>query len=193
MRRRAGCGVTARSCRCSPPARPCSETAPTRLALSGVWSSGPMAWWSATGWTPGTGSRTLRSRRSDASFVRSSTGSQERESGSSEQEAGRTSTWTGPAYSSGACSATSARTWNRSPRRRAPTRSGRRPRPRARLADRAAYEVDDLLRGRAGREDLGHAELLQLGDVLGRDRAADRDHHVVGALLLQQVHHTRHE
>src|SRR4051794_25774816 len=49
-------------------------------------------------------------------------------------------------------------------------------------ADCAAHERDDVLRGRAGCKDLGDAELLQLGDVVGRDRAADRDDHVVDVL-----------
>src|SRR3954470_14303753 len=42
-------------------------------------------------------------------------------------------------------------------------------------ADVLADEVHDRLRRCAGREDLGHAELLELGDVLVGDRAPDGD------------------
>src|SRR5437588_20433 len=59
---------------------------------------------------------------------------------------------------------------------------------RAGSADRAANEVDDLLGRGARGEDLGHAQLLELGYVLGRDRPAHGHHHVLGALLPEQVH-----
>src|SRR6266545_3373732 len=52
--------------------------------------------------------------------------------------------------------------------------------------DRPLDEPDDLVGGRAGREDLGDTELLQLRDVVGRDRAADRDDDVHGALGREQ-------
>src|SRR5207247_836007 len=57
----------------------------------------------------------------------------------------------------------------------------------------ALDEVDDVLRGSAGREDLGDAEALELGDVVGRDRAADGEKHVVDALLAQQLDDPRDE
>ena len=41
--------------------------------------------------------------------------------------------------------------------------------------------------GRARGEHLGDAELLELLDVVGRDRAPDRDDDVAGVLLAQQV------
>src|SRR3712207_9508492 len=44
-------------------------------------------------------------------------------------------------------------------------------------ADRRPDEVDDRLRRGAGREDLGDAELLELGDVLVGDRAARSEEH----------------
>src|SRR3954468_1488624 len=43
---------------------------------------------------------------------------------------------------------------------------------RGALGDGVADEVDDGLRRRPGREDLGDAEGLELGDVVGGDRAA---------------------
>src|SRR5947208_8941054 len=61
------------------------------------------------------------------------------------------------------------------------------------LGDGLADEVDYLLGGRAGREDLGHAELLQLRDVVVRDGAAYRHDHVLGALLLEQFADPRDE
>ena len=51
------------------------------------------------------------------------------------------------------------------------------------LGGAGADELDDLVGAGPGGEDLGDAELLQLGDVVGRDRAADRDQDVVDALL----------
>src|SRR4051794_11251988 len=54
-------------------------------------------------------------------------------------------------------------------------------------------EVDDGLRGGAGREDLGHAELLELRDVLVGDRASDGHEDVPGVLLLEEVDDLRHE
>ena len=45
--------------------------------------------------------------------------------------------------------------------------------------DGVADEVDDLLRRGARGEDLRHAELLELGDVVGRDGPADGDEDVV--------------
>src|SRR5436190_17224131 len=56
-----------------------------------------------------------------------------------------------------------------------------------------ANVVDDRLRRGAGGEHLGHAELLELGYVLGRDRAAHRDEHVLDSLLAQQLDHAWHE
>ena len=50
-----------------------------------------------------------------------------------------------------------------------------------------------VLGRRAGREHLGHAELLELGDVLRGDRAADRDDDVAGVLLAQQLDDARDE
>ena len=47
----------------------------------------------------------------------------------------------------------------------------------------AADEVDDRLCGSAGREHLRDAQALELGDVLGWDRAADGDHDVIDTLL----------
>src|SRR5258708_27933949 len=61
------------------------------------------------------------------------------------------------------------------------------------LGDRRADEVDDRLRRRARREDLGDAQLLELGDVLGRDGPADRHHHAVDSLRSQQLHNPRDE
>ena len=61
------------------------------------------------------------------------------------------------------------------------------------LGDGAADEVDDLVGRRAGREDLGNAQLLQLGDVVGGDRAADGDDHVVDALIGQHRDDLRHQ
>ena len=59
--------------------------------------------------------------------------------------------------------------------------------------DRPADEVDDALHGSAGREDLGNSQLLQLRDVVTRDRAADDEDHVLGVLLLEQLGDPRHE
>src|ERR1700730_7856805 len=61
------------------------------------------------------------------------------------------------------------------------------------LTHRAADEVYDRLCGRAGRKDLRHAQLLELGDVLGGDRPADSHEHIVDALLAQQSDDPRHE
>src|SRR5438093_9103727 len=47
------------------------------------------------------------------------------------------------------------------------------------LCGSLAYVIDDRLRRGAGGEHLGHTELLELGYVLGRDRAAHRDQHVL--------------
>src|SRR4051794_21247100 len=57
----------------------------------------------------------------------------------------------------------------------------------------AADELDDVLRRGTGAEDLGDAELLELGDVLGGDRAADDDQHFLGLLIAQQLDDPRHE
>src|ERR1700732_4996678 len=61
------------------------------------------------------------------------------------------------------------------------------------LRDRRADEVDDRLRRRARREDLCDAQLLELGDVLGWDRPADRHDHVVDSLCPQELHDPRDE
>src|SRR4051794_31629223 len=53
--------------------------------------------------------------------------------------------------------------------------------------DRALDVVDDGLGRRTGREDLGDPELLELGDVLGRDGAPDGDDDVARVLLAQQL------
>src|SRR4051812_45117987 len=67
-------------------------------------------------------------------------------------------------------------------------------RARARLGcDGALDVVDDRLGRRAGRERLGVPELLELGDVLGRDRAPDGDDDVARVLLAQQLDDLRHE
>ena len=60
-------------------------------------------------------------------------------------------------------------------------------------ADVVLDEVDDRLRRRARREDLGDAELLELRDVLVGDRPADHDDDVAGVLLVEQLDHLRHE
>src|SRR5262245_48479599 len=60
-------------------------------------------------------------------------------------------------------------------------------------ADVLADEADDVLRGRARREDLLHAHRLERGDVLGRDDPAAEDRHVVGALVVQQLEHALEE
>src|SRR6478735_6559962 len=59
--------------------------------------------------------------------------------------------------------------------------------------DGALDEVDDGLRGRAGREDLGHTELLELRDVLVGDRPPDGHDDVTGILLAQQLDDLRDE
>src|SRR4051794_26540147 len=59
--------------------------------------------------------------------------------------------------------------------------------------DGAPDELDDVLRRRAGREDLGDAELLELRDVLAGDRPADGHHDVLYPLLAQQLHDARDE
>src|SRR3954451_14467494 len=59
--------------------------------------------------------------------------------------------------------------------------------------DGALDVVDDRLGRRAGGEDLGHPELLELGDVLGRDRASHGDDDVARVLLAQQLDDLGHE
>src|SRR5215471_4491765 len=59
--------------------------------------------------------------------------------------------------------------------------------------DSAFQEIDDLGRRRAGPEDAGDAELAQALGVLVRNRAADDDHHVLGAVLAQELEDARHE
>src|SRR5262245_378760 len=54
-------------------------------------------------------------------------------------------------------------------------------------------EVDDLGRRGAGREDLRDALAPELGGVLVRNRAADDDEHVFGAVLLQDRQDLRDE
>src|SRR4051812_33988279 len=57
----------------------------------------------------------------------------------------------------------------------------------------AADEIDDVLCRGARREDLRHAELLELGDVVGRDRSSDGDDDVVDALLAQELDDAGHQ
>src|SRR4051794_490398 len=59
--------------------------------------------------------------------------------------------------------------------------------------DGALDVVDDRLGRRAGREDLGDPELLELRDVLGRDGAPDGDDDIARVLLAQELDHLRHE
>src|SRR5579884_2305561 len=59
--------------------------------------------------------------------------------------------------------------------------------------DRAPDELDRILRRGPGREHLGDAELLELLDVVGGDRAANREHHIVHPLLTQQLEDPRHQ
>jgi HD-GYP domain-containing protein (c-di-GMP phosphodiesterase class II) len=54
-------------------------------------------------------------------------------------------------------------------------------------SDRPLDEVDDVRGGTSGGEDLGYAKLFQFRNVVRRDRAADRDDHVLGALLPEQL------
>src|SRR2546422_8920942 len=61
------------------------------------------------------------------------------------------------------------------------------------LGGRLADELDDRLRRGPGSNHLGHAELLELRYVLRGDRAPDGDHHIVDALLVQQLDHARDE
>src|SRR3954453_1213600 len=56
-----------------------------------------------------------------------------------------------------------------------------------------AHPVDDLRRRRAGGEDPGHAQLLQLRDVLVGDDAAAEDDDVVDAALTQQLGQPREQ
>ncbi len=51
----------------------------------------------------------------------------------------------------------------------------------------AAQEVDDLARGRARPEDLGHAGRLELVGIVLRDRPAHDDEDVLGAVRAQAV------
>src|SRR5581483_8334248 len=53
--------------------------------------------------------------------------------------------------------------------------------------DRTAQKVDDLLGRGPGTEYLGHAELLELRHIVGRDRAAEHDQHVIDTLLGEQL------
>src|SRR3954451_5264483 len=64
---------------------------------------------------------------------------------------------------------------------------------RCALRHRAADELDDVLGRRARREDLRDAQGLQLGDVVGGDRAADGEDDVVDALLAEQLDDAGHE
>ena len=65
--------------------------------------------------------------------------------------------------------------------------AGGRDRPhRPRLSGYGALDVvHDLLDRRAGGEHLGHAELLELGNVVAGDGAAHHQDHVLGVLLLE--------
>src|SRR6266513_4435621 len=56
-----------------------------------------------------------------------------------------------------------------------------------------SQEVDDVARRGAGSEDLGDALLLELVSVRCRNRAAEDDEHVLGAVLLPAVEDARHE
>src|SRR5439155_24534079 len=56
-----------------------------------------------------------------------------------------------------------------------------------------ADEIDDRLRRSPGREDLRHAESLELGDVIGRDRPADRHDDIVDPLRAEQLDDARDE
>src|SRR5581483_4983459 len=60
-------------------------------------------------------------------------------------------------------------------------------------ADVLADEADDVLRRRAGREQLLDAHGLQRRDVLGRDDAAAEHRDVVGPLLPEQLEHALEE
>src|SRR6266545_3315572 len=55
------------------------------------------------------------------------------------------------------------------------------------LVQRGLYQADDVLRRRAGQEHLGHAEVLQDRDVLGRNDPAPEDLDRAHALLPQQL------
>src|SRR3954452_5994075 len=77
--------------------------------------------------------------------------------------------------------------------RGSPARRSAAPSARSTPAYRVLDEVDDRLRRGARREHLGHAELLELRDVVGRDRAADGQQHVVGALLAEELDDPRHQ
>ena len=59
--------------------------------------------------------------------------------------------------------------------------------------DAGLQELDDRTSRRARREHLGDALLLQLAHVVVRDRPADDDEHVLGALIAQQRKDARHE
>src|SRR2546421_5217869 len=61
------------------------------------------------------------------------------------------------------------------------------------LRGRLTDVIHDRLRRGAGGEHLGHAEPLELRNVLGRDRAADRDEHVLDPLFAQQLDYAWHE
>src|SRR3954454_11714605 len=80
-------------------------------------------------------------------------------------------------------------------RRGAWVRRGARAAPSARSTPpyRVLDEVDDRLRRGARREHLRHTELLELRDVVGRDRAAHGQQHVVDALLAQELDDARHQ
>src|SRR5258708_31086298 len=52
-------------------------------------------------------------------------------------------------------------------------------------------EVDDVLRGSAGKEDFGDAGLFEGGDVGFGDDAADEDGDVVHALVVEELHQLR--
>jgi hypothetical protein len=60
-------------------------------------------------------------------------------------------------------------------------------------SDRPLDEVDDVRGGTSGGEHLGHAKLFQLRNVVRRNRAADRDDHIVGALLPEQLDDLRNK
>src|SRR3954452_23142799 len=77
--------------------------------------------------------------------------------------------------------------------RGSPARRSAAPSARSTPAYRVLDEVDDRLRRGARREHLGHAELLELRDVVGRDRAADGQQDVVDALLAQELDDPRHQ
>src|SRR5208282_117979 len=56
-----------------------------------------------------------------------------------------------------------------------------------------ANKLHDVVHRGAGLEDGGHADFLEPFDILIGDDAADHYHHIIHFVLLQQVHHARHD